>query len=63
MSQFKEDKKIEDLDLHECKTIYDGFVFTYAMKVTGGWIYTSMDKEHMIMAKVFVPETKENNNE
>lgn len=52
-------KSIYELKLHEITFAHDGSLFTQAIRVAGGWIYTSIDKGHRIGASVFVPFNNE----
>lgn len=52
-------KSVYDLALHEQTVAHDGSLFTQALRVPGGWIYTSFDKSTHIMGSVFVPWNNE----
>ncbi len=54
--QVIKEKTIYDLKMHETLVVADNLLFTKAMRVEGGWIYTSLDKSHNIMSSVFVQE-------
>jgi hypothetical protein len=48
-------KNIYELKLHEILVIEDKYLLTTVLKVPGGWIYRSYDKENKILGSVFVP--------
>jgi len=49
-------KSIYELKLHEETIVMDqGALVVTALRVPGGWIYNSYDKNHQIMGSVFVP--------
>jgi hypothetical protein len=44
---------------HDLAIAYDGNLFISYLRVPGGWIYNSYDKEHKILGSVFVPLNNE----
>lgn len=49
------DINIYDMKMHEMQAVEDGNLFTTTLRVPGGWMYRSYDKEHNMLTSVFVP--------
>lgn len=49
------EKSIYTIGLHEKIVVSDGNLFVEALRVPGGWIYSSIDKSSNIGCSTFVP--------